>query len=66
MTDRLAGFIVTLEQDVRVDDAEATLSAVRQIKGVISVQPVVADVALAMAEERARMEITSKVYEALR
>lgn len=66
MTDRHNGYIVTLEQALREDDAEATIAAMRQIKGVLSVQPVVADLNFAMAEDRARQAIASKVLEALR
>lgn len=43
MTDRHAGYIVTLADDIREDDAVHTISALKMIKGVISVQPVVAD-----------------------
>jgi hypothetical protein len=66
MTDRHNGYIVTLEQNIREDDAESTIAALRQIKGVLSVQPVVADLTFAMAEDRARHEIASKVLEVLR
>jgi hypothetical protein len=40
MTDRHAAYLVVLENDIREDDAETTISALRQIKGVIDVQPV--------------------------
>lgn len=43
MTDRHTAYIVTLEQPTREDDAAATVSALRQIKGVIDVRPVVSD-----------------------
>lgn len=52
MTDRYAGFVVTLADDVRQDDAEAIVTALRMVKGVISVAPVVADVDLHMAAAR--------------
>lgn len=41
MTDRYSGFVVTLKEDMREDDAQATIGALRQIKGVVDVQPVV-------------------------
>jgi hypothetical protein len=66
MTDRLAGVIVTFERDVRVDDAEPTITALQQIKGVVSVEPVVADARLHMAEERARFDLRARLWEALR
>lgn len=66
MTDRLAGFVVTLEQDLRDDDAQATIAAIRQIKGVISVEPVLGGPDIHIAEERARLNITTRLYDALR
>ena len=38
MTDRVKGFIVTLEQDLRVDDAQGIHDAIRRIRGVGRVQ----------------------------
>lgn len=53
MTDRHAGFVVTLAQDVREDDAEAVIAALRMVKGVVDVQPVAGDYGLHIAEVRA-------------
>lgn len=57
MTDTYAGYIVTLEEDLRSDDAQATLAALRQIKGVLDVSPVVQDVSGLIAESRAKHEL---------
>lgn len=65
MTERFAGFIVTLETDLRSDDAEATIAALRQIKGVISVDPVPANIGYHFALERARHELKTKLWAAL-
>lgn len=65
MTDRHAGYVVTLEKDVREDDAQATINAIAQIKGVISVTPVVSDVSLAIATSRADRQIKDKLVSAL-
>lgn len=62
MTDRHAGYIVVLENDIREDDAEATLAALQQIKGVLRVQPVVSTPEIQLAEERARVEFTDRLY----
>lgn len=43
MTDRHAGYIVILDRDLREDDAEAVIAALRMVKGVSRVTPVVAD-----------------------
>lgn len=52
MTDRHAGYVVTLARDIREDDAEAVITAISMVKGVVSVKPVVADVELHLAQER--------------
>ena len=43
MTDRHAGYVVVLDQSIREDDAKPTITALSQVKGVISVEPVVDD-----------------------
>ena len=66
MTDRLAGFLITLDGDYRVDDGgKQILDAIRMIKGVGSVEPVPADHALHMAVQRARAELREKIWEVL-
>lgn len=48
MTDRHTAYIVTLEDHIRSDDAEeSVLTALRTIRGVLDVRPVVADQAFA-------------------
>lgn len=65
MTDRWRGFAVTLDHAMRDDDAQSTLEAIRHIKGVLSVEPVVDDIGQQMAEQRARVKMRSMVYDAL-
>ncbi len=65
MTDRYAGYVVTLQNDVREDDAEDTINAIRQIKGVVGVQPVRVTPELQIAEERARAGIIKRLYSAM-
>lgn len=43
MTDRHSAYIVTLDKDVRADDAEQIIAALGMVKGVLAVEPVVAD-----------------------
>ena len=67
MTDRFNSLTVALERDIRDDDAEPILQAIRMIRGVLSVSGNVADnLGDFVAEARVRKDITSKVYEALR
>ena len=65
MTDRLAGFIVTLDHDIREDDAQAIVNAIRCLRGVLSVEPIVADVEFHMAQERARRDLGEKLWAVL-
>ncbi len=62
MTDRYAGYVVTMDRDVRDDDAEVTVAAIRQIRGVLAVDPLVADAALHVARERVRWELLDKLH----
>lgn len=40
MTDRHSGYLVVLDHDIREDDAEHIINAIRMVKGVQDVQPV--------------------------
>jgi len=66
MTDRLKGFIVTLDHDMRDDDAEVIVNAISMIKGVLTVKPSVRDLDDLMNRELIRQEITNKLYEVLK
>lgn len=65
MTDRHAGYVVALDTNIREDDAEAIIAAIGMIKGVLSVQPVVAGNPMdAINLVRVRRDILTKMYEA--
>lgn len=62
MTDRHSGYVITLDHDIREDDAERIITALRQIRGVVDVRPVVADgIEQHIAESRVRVEIAEHV-----
>src|SRR5687768_2920427 len=65
MTDRFAGFVVSLDKDLREDDAAATLAAIRQIKGVLDVVPEICSAHVHIAEARAQRAIEEKILEVL-
>lgn len=65
MTDRHKGYIVVLEDDLREDDGESTLNAIRQIRGVLSVEPVVADMTDHFARSRVRHELTMEMLKVI-
>ena len=61
MTDRIKGLTVTLQPNLREDDAQAVIEAVKMIKGVVDVETHVADVHHHMAVATARMEMEKDV-----
>lgn len=63
MTDRYAGFLVTLDMDVREDDAQATIAAIKQIKGVRSVDPMVGGIELQIATSRVKTSLFNAMVE---
>lgn len=66
MTDRHAGYVVTLTENIREDDAQALITAILMIKGVQGVTPVTADVQMLIAEGRARAAAREKIYALLK
>lgn len=66
MTDRINGFWVALGEDTRIDDAEATLAAVRQLRGVVAVESHVSSIEDWIAESRVRLEYKRKLFEVLK
>lgn len=65
MTDILKGFIVTLTTDMREDDAEQIRFALSMVKGVLTVDPVMADSGDWMARQRIKAELRQALLEAL-
>lgn len=65
MTNRLKGFYVVLESDVREDDAEPILNALRMVKGVLSVDPVETAPVDHFERTRIEMEFREKLWKAL-
>lgn len=65
MTDRIRHITITLDKDYRDDDAEVILSAIRQIRGVGSVKPMVVEGGEHLAREAVRVDLEGKLYKAL-
>ncbi len=66
MTDRIHSITITLKDDTRIDDAEALFTALRMIKGVMDVTPNVSEITDHIAYTRARRDLESRLYAALR
>lgn len=66
MTDSYAGFVVTLDKDLRSDEAQAVIGAIEMIKGVITVGPVAGhSLEGQLAEQRVRSLLTRQILDVL-
>lgn len=65
MTDRLNALTVVLETDIRDDDAETLIAAIRQLRGVLSVTGNVVEIGDHIAQERARRDLGEKLWQVL-
>lgn len=65
MTDRIHSITVVLEENLRVDDAERILDALRMVRGVISADGNIADPDSHMAEVRARTDLHQKMFDVI-
>jgi hypothetical protein len=65
MTDRIHSLTVVLSHDIREDDIQPLITAIRLLKPVLSVVTHVTDDDSYMAEERARQELREKMFDIL-
>jgi hypothetical protein len=65
MTDRYSHLTVALDANLRSDDAEALIAAIRQLRGVAAVSGNVADGSLFVAEQRVKNDLTQKLWAVL-
>lgn len=61
MTERFHSLTVALTHDIREDDVEALMNAIRCLQGVVAVEGIVADPVSMMAEARALQELRAKL-----
>lgn len=66
MTRRINGLTVVLTEDIREDDVECIINAIRMIKCVQSVDINVSDINSHIAYQRARYDIQDKLYNVLK
>lgn len=65
MTDRFHSLTVVLEKDMREDDAEVLITAIRLLRGVLSVEGNISDGMVHVAHDRARFELGQKLLDVL-
>jgi hypothetical protein len=66
MSDRIKGLIVHLDKDYREDDYEAVMNAIRMLKGVTDVEPVMVDIDDHLNRQRIKRELEEKLFKVLR
>lgn len=65
MTDQYNALVVVLDRDIRDDDCQPIIDAIRMIKGVTAVEGQVADHQSFIAAVRARTELIRQVSDVL-
>lgn len=65
MTNRYCSFIVVLDQDLRQDDAQVLVDAIKLLRGVLTVTPLAADANYQTAELRAHIALNEKLLKIL-
>jgi hypothetical protein len=65
MTTRLKGLTVAFAADIREDDAEAVIKAIRMIRGVLDVAPIECTPNDWIERQRVRDELSTKLWDVL-
>ena len=65
MSDRFYALTVLLEQPIKDEDAALLIAAIRQLRGVLQVEPLVADPQTYWAQEVARRELGQQLWAVL-
>lgn len=65
MTDRVIAFTVGLEKEMRIDDAEPIMAAIRQLRCVASVDPVIADPMMHVIKSQVRQEFSQAIFDVM-
>lgn len=66
MTQRLKGLRVYFEKDIREDDAQEIINAIKIIRNVLDVQPIDTSFDDGIIETRVKHAILTKLYEVLK
>ncbi len=65
MTAHLKGLTVCFEDDIREDDAQAVIAAIKMVKGVADVVPLVSSPQDWLARVRVRGELSNQILDVL-
>lgn len=65
MTDRIKGYVVILEENIREDDAKQITDALSMVKGVLKATPLISGIEDLIAEERVRARLRNQILDIL-
>ena len=65
MTTRLKGLVVTFDKDIREDDAQEWIRAIKMMRHVLDVRPIENEINDHMVEMRVRHELSEKLWAVL-
>ena len=65
MTDRVYALSVALEHDIRTDDVQPLIDAIKTLRGVVAVEMHISDISEWAAREVARQELAEKLWNIL-
>lgn len=63
MTDKVKGFVVVLDKDMRIDDVQHIKDAISMIKGVAIVEEAVAGAEDSITEMRVKSQLRGDLYD---
>jgi hypothetical protein len=65
MSDRHKGYVVTLDASLRDDDSKLVMDAIRMIKGVVSIDPVIDHPGAEIDRQVVRLEFYRKIMDVI-
>lgn len=63
MSDKVKGFVVALENDLREDEIEHVINAIKMVKGVVNVEPIKTTSHDQIFQLRIKAEMRNKFYD---
>ena len=66
MTDRIKGVLITFEKDIREDDTQPIIEALKMIKGVLTVKPYITGMEDYMLYQKGHMDARMEMFDYLK
>jgi len=65
MSDRHKGYVVTLKDSIKDDDSKHIMNAIRMVKGVIAVDPVIENIDDHITKQKVQFDMKDKIWRVL-